>query len=68
MALEFDGVGTAMPPDGLVVGRMTIADDLQTATGRTEGKETVQYSGGRAAIATSPGPSSSTFPSSFLLL
>ena len=67
MPLELDGVGTAMPPDGLVVSRMTIADDLQAATGRTKGKQTVQDSGGRAAVATSLWTSSSAFPSSFLL-
>jgi len=67
MPLELDGVGAAMLPDGLVVSRMTIADDMQTATGRTEGKQTVENSGGRAAIAATLRTSSSPFPSSFLV-
>ena len=67
MPLELDRVGTAMPPDGLVVGRMAIADELQRATGGAKGKQMVQYSAGRAAVATSLRTSSSPFPSSFLL-
>ena len=67
MPFELDGVGTAMLPDRLVVSRMTVSDDLQTAAGRAKGEQTVQDSGGRAAVATSFRPSSSPFPSSFLL-
>ena len=67
MPLELDGVGAEMVPDGPVVGRMTIADDLQTATGRTKGKQSVEYSGGRADVATSFPMPSSPFPSPFLV-
>jgi len=67
MPLELDRVGTAMPPDGLVVSRMAIADELQRATGGAKGKQMVQNSAGRAAVATSLLASSSPFPSSFLL-
>ena len=66
MPLELDRVGTAMPPDGLVVGRMAIADELQRATGGAKGKQMVQDSAGRTAVATSLRTSSSPFPSSFL--
>jgi hypothetical protein len=66
MPLELDGVGAAMVLDGLIVSRMTIADDLQAATGRTKGKQSVEYSAGRTDVATSLPTSSSLFSSSFL--
>ena len=67
MPLELDGIGTGVLPDRLVVGWMTITDDAETAIGRTQGKQTVQSSGGRANVTPSVPTSSPLLPSSFLL-
>jgi len=52
--------------DGPVEGRVAVTDDVETATGRTEGQQVVQDAGGGADVATSLSTSTSLLPSPFL--
>ena len=67
MPLELDVVGSGMLLDGLIEGRVTVSDEVETLTVGTKRQQAVQYTFGGADVATPLWTTGPFLPPSFLL-